>query len=104
MHTVPEEGLEPSWAFAQQILRLPRLADCVTPARVHILGLASSFTASCASLGFAITTCRSFHAASLPVLSDSTAAPASRAIRAGAAMSHGDSAECTKRSNRPIAT
>jgi hypothetical protein len=29
---VPEEGLEPSRAFAQQILRLPRLADCVTPA------------------------------------------------------------------------
>src|SRR5437867_11892885 len=23
-HTVPEEGFEPSWAFAQQILSLPR--------------------------------------------------------------------------------
>src|ERR1700716_1737800 len=63
----------------------------------------SSFHASPASLGFAMTTCRSSHAASSPVFNDSTLAPASRAMNADAATSHGESASCTKRSNVPIA-
>ncbi|HEV8467999.1 MAG TPA: hypothetical protein VGR46_00200 [Candidatus Limnocylindria bacterium] len=49
-------------------------------------------------------TWRSFHAASRPVFSDSTDAPASRAMIAGPATSHGDRYSWAKTSKRPMAT